>query len=232
MLPITTSTTTAPIPDDLATDEELIRRVLDGDISLYAGLMRRHNQRLYRAARAIVKDEDEVEDVMQEAYVRAFTHLKEFDGRARFSTWLTRIAVHEALARLRKKRRHDSIEAMEESADFSSRGELMEPNNRTPELDVRDRELGAILEEAIDGLPETFRTVFVLRAVEEMSTTETAECLDIPEDTVKTRLHRARNLLQKQLLERIEARTSRAFDFQVARCSRVVMRVLRRITWG
>ena len=96
----------------------------------------------------------------------------------------------------------------------------MEPSHRNPELDVRDRELGVILEEAIDALPEGFRTVFVLRAVEEMSTTETAECLDIPEDTVKTRLHRARNLLQKQLLERIEARTAHAFDLQLPRCSR------------
>jgi len=232
MQPNPAPTTTAPNAEDAAPDEELIRRVLAGEVSVYAGLMRRHNQRLYRAARAIVKDEDEVEDVMQEAYVRAFTHLKDFDGRARFSTWLTRIAVHEALARLRKKRRHDSIEAMEEAADHSSRGELMEPTHRTPEHDVRDRELGAILEEAIDALPEVFRTVFVLRAVEEMSTTETAECLDIPEDTVKTRLHRARNLLQKHLLDQIEARTAQAFDPQAARCTRVVMRVLRRITWG
>lgn len=226
------TTTPTPTPEE-ASDEQIIARVLAGEVSLYAGLMRRHNQRLYRAARAIVKDEDEVEDVMQEAYVRAFTHLADFDGRARFSTWLTRIAVHEALARLRKKRRHDSIEAMEESGEIVlHRSKLMEPSERTPEHDVRDRELGAILEEAIDRLPETFRTVFVLRAVEEMSTTETAECLDIPEDTVKTRLHRARNLLQKQLLERIEARTTSAFDLQLARCSRVVMRVLRRITWG
>jgi RNA polymerase sigma-70 factor, ECF subfamily len=172
------------------TDEEIVARILGGEIELFELIMRRHNQRLYRAARAIVRDESEAEDVMQEAYVRAYVHLKQFAGKAKFSTWLTRIAVHEALVRLRNRNRYDkpgpTLETSEDPMDRLPSAES------TPEEHLQTRELGNVLEEAIESLPLGFRTVFVLRAVEEMNTSEVAECLDLSEENVKVRLHRAR----------------------------------------
>lgn len=196
------------------TDEELVTRILSGEGHLYEEVMRRHNRRLYRAIRAIVRSDAEVEDVMQEAYVNAYAHLIQFRGGARFSTWLTRIAIHEAFARLRRAKRFTSEE-----------GEEMAANERTPEQMAGDAELARALERAIDALPEAYRTVFVLRAVEEMSTAETAEALEIPEDTVKTRLHRARGLLQKSL----DAATPEVYGFHLSRCDRVVKRLLSRL---
>jgi RNA polymerase sigma-70 factor, ECF subfamily len=200
------------------TDEQLIERVLGGETAQYELLMRRHNQRIYRAIRGVIRDDNEIEDIMQDAYVRAFAHLAEFRGAARFSTWLTRIALHEAFARVRKARRFVHGEPEETEA--------MEPN---PEALASDSELKVVLERAIDALPESFRTVFILRAVEEMSTADTAEALAIPEDTVKTRLHRARGLLQKALVDDV---SREAFGFHLSRCDRVVANVLERVSDG
>lgn len=210
------------VTSGVETDEAVVRRVLAGEASLYEVLMRRHNQRVYRAARAILRDDAEAEDVMQDAWVRAYAHLADFDGRARFSTWLTRIAVHEALARLRKRRRQESFDAMGGDDEMST-------SDPTPEQSASGRELGVLLDGALDALPESFRTVFVLRAIEEMSTAETAACLDIPEDTVKTRLHRARGALQRALLSRLESTKSSVYDFHLSRCDRVVDAVFSRI---
>jgi RNA polymerase sigma-70 factor (ECF subfamily) len=204
-------------------DEELVARVCAGEVRLFELLMRRHNQRVYRAARAILRSDHEAEDVMQDAYVRAYEHLRDFEGRARFSTWLTRIAVHEALARARRARRFDAWDSQSEEPSMSSH---VPPS---PEQTASDRELRSVLERAIDALPDDFRAVFVLRAVEEMSGAETAECLGIPEDTVKTRLYRARGRLQDALLSSLEPTIPRAFEFQRPRCDRVVAAVLRRI---
>ncbi len=210
------------------TDEEVVSRVLRGETDLYEVLMRRNNQRLYRAARAILKDDTDVEDVMQEAYVSAFSHLADFKNEARFSTWLTRIAVHEAFGRLRRRKRFEPIDDAAPQNEEVAMTQLPR-SDRNPEERASDREIGAAIEEAIDTLPEGFRTVFVLRAVEEMSVAETALCLEIPEDTVKTRLHRARGLLQKALVDRIESSASRAFEFHLSRCDRVVAGVMGRI---
>src|SRR5260221_7765408 len=158
------------------TDSEVVARVLGGESRAFEIIMRRHNQRIFRAARAIVRTDDEAEDVMQEAYVRAFDHLAEFRGEAKLSTWLTRIAVHEALARVRRAKRTSDDEVPD-----------MESPTHGPEQRASDEEMRALLEEAVDALPESFRVVFVLRAVEQMSTAEVATALDIPEDTVKTR---------------------------------------------
>src|SRR6185436_17841571 len=163
----------------------VLARVRGGEIDAFEVVMRRYNQRVYRTVRAILRDEDETLDVMQEAYVNAFAHLAEFSGRARFSTWLTRIAVHEAFARLRKRKRVESLDDTE-SEELLMASPVLGPENR-----ASDGELRTLLEEAVDGLPEAFRTTFVLRSVEQLSVAETAEVLGIPEETVKTRHHRA-----------------------------------------
>ena len=206
-----------PASCDSLTDEEIVDRVRAGDRALFELILRRHNERIYRTVRSILRDEAEVEDAMQQAYVDAFAHLGDFAGRARFSTWLTRIAVHEALARKRRQR---------------PEGELMtnvpDPN-RSPEQRTQDAETQKLLVTAIDELPEHFRTVFVLRAVQGLSVEETAETLDLNTETVKTRLHRARGLLQKAILARTEPALARALPFPDTRCDRVVAAVLHRI---
>ncbi len=209
---------------DTLTDERIVARVLGGETALFEQLMRRNNRRVYRAARAILRDDREAEDVMQDAYVRAYEHLRDFDGRARFSTWITRIAVHEAFARARRARRvHESLDSLPED-------HVMPPTAEpTPEQRTSDVELRGVLERAIGRLPDDFRVVFVLRAVEEMSGTETATCLGIPEDTVKTRLFRARARLQEILLAELEPSVTSTFDFVAPRCDRVVAEVLRRL---
>jgi RNA polymerase sigma-70 factor (ECF subfamily) len=206
-----------------ATDEEIVARVRAGERALFEHVMRRYNQRVYRAARAILRDDHEAEDVMQEAYVRAYEHLGEFEGRARFSTWLLRIAVHEALARLRRAKRFEPLTGESEEPSMSTQ------RPASPEQSASDQEMRALLEQAIDALPDDFRAVFVLRAVEELSGAETAECLGIPEETVKTRLFRARGRLQEAILGTLEPKLPRAFEFQRPRCDRIVAAVLRRI---
>lgn len=204
-------------------DEELVEKVRAGESALFELLMRRHNQRLYRAARAILRDDAEAEDVMQDAYVRAYEHLAEFEGRARFSTWLTRIAVHEALARARRRGRFDAFDAEREEKAMST------PIASDPEQNASDAEMRSVLETAIGKLPDEFRSVFVLRAVEGMTGAETAECLGIPEETVKTRLFRARARLQQMLLESVEPALPAVWEFGAGRCDRVVAAVLVRI---
>jgi len=202
------------------TDEEVVGRVLAGDTPLYEILMRRYNQRLYRVARAILRDDGEAEDVMQDAYVRAYQHLAEFEGRAKFSTWLTRIAVHEALARAHRRKRFQPPPIPDES-----RGSIMnflESTTPSPERLAYGRELGGVLEKAILRLPEDYRLVFTLRNVEEMSTSETAECLNLSEENVKVRLHRERALLRKELYAHAGATTARSFVFHAVRCDRIV----------
>lgn len=223
----TVSTAAAIIAASPITDEEVVGRVRAGETELFEVLMRRHNQRLYRAARSILGDEGEAEDVMQDAYVRSYLHLDQFDGRAKFSTWLTRIAVHEALARLRKRRRIVDIDAESESLGDSMK---FASGSASPEQEVLTNTLKMVLESAVDRLPETYRSVFMLREVEGLSTAETAECLELSEESVKVRLHRARALLRKEIYARTGAATVAAFQFGQSRCDRVVAAVLDRIT--
>jgi len=202
----------------------VIARIRDGEHWCFEILMRRHNRRVFRATRAILKRDDEAEDVMQEAYVRAYEHLEEFRGEASFATWITRIAIHEALARKRREQRFDPIEAAPQQTTLMP---LESPRN--PEQAVNDQQLRAVLERAIDALPDEFRAVFVLRAVEQMSGAEAALCLDIPEETVKTRLHRARLRLQEVIVHALDESSTRAFEFHLTRCDRVVKGVLNRL---
>jgi RNA polymerase sigma-70 factor (ECF subfamily) len=206
-------------------DDTLIEQVLAGNTGLFELLMRRYNERVYRAVRSIVRDEREVEDVMQQAYVNAFTHLRQFNGSARFSTWLTRIAMNEALARVRRQGRFDSFD--EESSNVELFTTLNQSDN--PERQAFAHELRDLLEWAIDRLPGGMREVFVLREVEGLSTLEVAECLGVSDDVVKTRLSRARAMLRRLLIERTGAAAAEAFRFYRPRCDRVVANVLARI---
>ena len=206
-------------PHEPWTDDQVIARVLTGDAQVFELIMRRHNERLYRAIRAILHDETETEDAMQAAYLHAYSHLKDFEGRSAFSTWLTRIAIHEALARRRRALRITS----EDQARFAP------APTRSPEEGATEVEYGKLLAEAIDALPEHFRVVFVLRQVQELSIHETADCLELEPATVKTRLHRARALLRRSLLEQLDPGARKAFPFEAPRCDRVVAWVLSRI---
>jgi RNA polymerase sigma-70 factor, ECF subfamily len=207
-------------------DAEIVRQVLLGNTGMFELLMRRHNERIYRAARAIVRDEEEAEDVMQQAYVNAFAHLRQFHGASRFSTWLTRITINEAIARMRRRGRYEAFDETRSGVEpFMSH----DPSEN-PERQAFTGELRGLLEWAIDTLPDGQREVFVLREVEGLSTTEVAESLEVSEDVVKTRLSRGRAALRSVLLERTGASTAEAFRFYRPRCDRVVARVLERIT--
>jgi RNA polymerase sigma-70 factor, ECF subfamily len=223
---MTATNTAVTLDTDGQPDEDIVRQVLEGNTGLFELLMRRHNERVYRASRAIVRDEQEAEDVMQQAYVNAFTHLRQFNGSARFSTWLTTIAVHESLARVRRRGRYEPFDddALTSVEPFMSRNP-----QENPERQAFTGELRGLLEWAIDTLPDGMREVFVLREVEGLSTSETAESLGVSEDVVKTRLSRGRAALRRVLLERTGASAPEAFRFYRPRCDRVVREVLARI---
>ncbi len=198
-------------------DEEVVTRVLDGDVSLFEILMRRYNQRLFRVARSILADDAEAEDVMQEAYMRAFRELATFRGDARFATWLTRIACHEALARAQKRRRLVPITG----------GEPPDPPEKAPgpERDLENRELQAVLREAVEILPDPLRAVFCLREIEALSTEQTADALGLTVENVRVRLHRAKLSLRQTLDARIGREVRRLYLFGGPRCDRMVERV-------
>ena len=206
-------------------DEDIVSRVLEGQTALYEVLMRRHNERIYRAARSIVKDEDEAEDVMQQAYVNAYFHLRQFDRRARFSTWLTKIAIYEALGRARKRGRYETVDFAEQENQAVER----QPS-RNPEQHAFAGELRSLLESSIDELPDGLREVFMLRDVDGLNTAETAECLGVSEDAVKTRLSRARAALRNDLADRAGIMAPEAFRFPQPRCDRIVAAVFARIS--
>jgi len=216
----------APATLPTLSDEEVVERVLAGDSSLFEILMRRYNQRLYRVARGILADDAEAEDVMQEAYVRAFRELAGFRGEARFSTWLTRIACHEALARARKRRRLVPI--------GEGGGEPPEPPSETagPEREMENRELQAVLRDAVEVLPDPLRTVFCLREVEGLSTEQTADALGLSLENVRVRLHRAKRSLRDKLDQRIGREVRRLYLFEAPRCDRMVAAVFARLHLG
>ena len=208
------------------TDLEIIERVKAGDTALYELIMRRYNQRLYRVTRAILRDDAEAEDVVQDAYVRAYQHLDQFAGSAAFSTWLTRIAVHEALRRLHLRDRSQQLEDTEHDEEGSM---SVVETSLDPEQRASLAELGQLLEEAVLDLPDQYRTVIMLRDVEELSTAETAVALDLTEQNVKVRLHRGRAMMRKGLFARVGARGKHAFPFMGARCDCVVLGVFARL---
>jgi RNA polymerase sigma-70 factor (ECF subfamily) len=216
-----------------ATGPELMAMVARGDPRAFELLMRRHNQVLYRTARSIVKDEAEAEDIVQEAYLLAYRNAARFRGEASVATWLTRIVVNEATGRLRKQRRRaDIIELVPGIAEGGGEDVMDEPNGAAPEApdDAALRmEARKLLEARIDALPDKLRTVFMLRAVEDMSVEETATVLGIPEATVRSQFFRARGLLREALARDFDSATLSAFSFDGARCDRIVAAVFERL---
>ena len=204
-------------------DEEVVARVLAGETALFEVIMRRYNQRLYRAARAITRDDSRAEDILQAAYVHAYEHLWQYSGTGSFGGWLTRIAVNEALGRMRRTRRFEDFEG---EGDGMDRFEAPGP---TPEQAAAASEATRLIESLVENLPDGSRSVFMLRDVEGMTTAETAEALNITEENVKIRLHRARALLRQGLSAYADRETGRAFAFHASRCDRVVAGVFARI---
>lgn len=213
------------------TDTELIERTRSGDMQALEALMRRHNRTLYRTARAILRDDAEAEDAVQEAYFQAYKALGRFRGESKLSTWLVRIVANEALMRRRKAARKAVVVPMEGATSDPQLEDLMseEPG---PEHDALRGEMRRLLENRIDALPDGYRAVFVLRALEELTVEETASALDIPEATVRTRYFRARGLLRESLARDIDRSLEQAFGFAGERCDRIVARVLERIAAG
>jgi RNA polymerase sigma-70 factor (ECF subfamily) len=209
------------------TDQKIVDRVEAGDTALYEIIMRRYNQRLYRVARAILRDDAEAEDVMQDAYVRAYQNLHQFAGRAPFSSWLTSVAVHEAIKRLHLRDRNQQLDETEHDGD-SSMTNIVE-TAPDPEQSASTAELGELLEQALLGLPEQYRAVVMLRDVEEMSTSETAAALDLTEENVKIRLHRGHEKMRGWLFSRVGTSARNAFPFMGVRCDRVVLGVFARL---
>jgi RNA polymerase sigma-70 factor (ECF subfamily) len=219
-------------PDYARMDEaELVRHARAGESGAFRAIMQRGNQRLFRIARAVMRDDNEAEDVVQEVYLRAFSSLAGFRAEASIFTWLTRIVLNEASGRLRRTRRHvglEQVEAVQNSGvaiiTFPNSAPALGPEENAARLEVR-----RLLERAIDELPADFRLVFVMRDVEECSVAETAAALGIREETVKTRLHRARRLLRGVLSDRLASTVSEAFPFLGERCERISNKVLGRL---
>ncbi|HEY6098302.1 MAG TPA: RNA polymerase sigma factor [Anaeromyxobacter sp.] len=200
-------------------DADVVRRVRAGETALFEVLVRRHDQRVYRTIRSILRDEGEVEDAMQQAWLQAYLHLAEFAGAAAFSTWLVRIAANEALQRLRRRKPLSAVSADGEEDTVDLRAD-------DPEERAASREAVRLVERAVDRLPAHYRTVFVLREVEGLSTADTAAALGIGEEAAKVRLHRARSLLRDSLSELIGDSAAEAFQFLAPRCNRMVARVM------
>ena len=202
-------------------DAALIEQIRLGDGGGFARLMQRHNQRMFRVARAIVRDDSEAEDVLQQAYIAAYGHLHQFAGTAAFATWLTRIVINHALQRYRKSRRQPAVDGDALAPDWRS-GTSTLPS---PEEHVSRVELARMLERAIDGLPEIYRPIVVLREIEELSMREIADCLAISEEAVRVRLHRARLLLREELWRCAGPSLQDVFSIGGARCAGIVARV-------
>jgi RNA polymerase sigma-70 factor (ECF subfamily) len=218
--------------DQQIPDAELAQCVAAGDHSAFELLMRRYNQTLYRTARSILRDDAEAEDVVQDAYLLAYRGIGTFRGDAKLSTWLTRIVVNEAIARSRKtSRRAEIIQLTGEtdSDNVSEEENMTESTAEQPEKAAIRAETRRLLEKKIDELPNVFRTVFVMRALEEMSVEEVATCLDIPDATVRSRFFRARGLLREALSREIDFAFEEVFSFDGARCDRIVAGVFEKL---
>lgn len=220
---------TSDLAQPRSRDAELLALMREGQSSAFVTLMRSNNQRLYRLARGILKDESEAEEVVQESYLRAFTHLDGFKGDSSLATWLARIVSNEALGRLRRRRPTVDIDDMAETLAAGDNAAAMTQGEPSPEQFAARQEIRRAVEEAIDRLPPAFRAVFVMRAIEQMSIEETAICLGIPGETVKTRLHRANRLLRHALSAQFASILDGTFPFLGARCDRLINTVVERL---
>jgi RNA polymerase sigma-70 factor (ECF subfamily) len=228
----TATLTAQPETSDRASDAELALRASNGDKASFESIMRRHNQLLFRTARSILKSDAETEDALQDAYLCAWRGLGGFRADARLSTWLVRIVINESLGRLRRRGGAQVI-SLDDAMDMPGQHHwLADEPDRRPEPIAMRAEIRRLLEDRIDRLPDAFRTVFVLRAVEELSVEEIAAALEIPEATVRTRFFRARSLLRENLSQDIDLATGDAFSFDGTRCDRIVAGVLARLVQG
>jgi RNA polymerase sigma-70 factor, ECF subfamily len=217
---------TAPSQPKSVPDPELVERIRQGDSRAFEALMRRHNQALYRTARAILRDDAEAEDAVQDAYIHAYRSLDAFRGEASVRTWLVRITANEALMRLRRNRRSAEVIPIDHEHGEALMREIPDTQDPGPERSAMDGQMRRTIERCIDELPDLYRPVFVMRAVQEMTVEETAEALQMPEATVRTRFFRARALMRAALEGRMDQALSGAFSFDGARCDRIVARVL------
>lgn len=235
-MPQQTNTAVATARLERADDAELVAMARQGSAAAFRAIMERNNRRLFRVARGVLKDESEAEDAVQEAYLRAFANLHGYEGTALLSTWLTRITLNEALGRLRRRRSMVELDRVAEAA--AEGGEpgarvvpfpLAQPASSDPEHVAAQAEIRRLLERAIDELPDPFRVAFMLRFIEQMSIEETAACLGVPEETVKTRVHRAKRRLRQALGQQLATSLTDTFPFAGARCARISEIVLRRL---
>lgn len=202
-------------------DEELISRILEGEIDLFEVILRRYNQKLYRIVRSYLSEEEQIREVVHTAYIKAYEHLDQYRGEAKFSTWLVRITINEALTHL-NKRKHladSDITRLHENGNHRDLVDRDDPEQRAVRADLK-----RLLEDAIETLPPKYRSVFIMREIEQMSTRETAVCLDISRTNVKVRLYRAKSLLRKELEKKVL--DTEIFDFRGARCDRMVSVVM------
>jgi RNA polymerase sigma-70 factor (ECF subfamily) len=212
-------------------DAELVRLALQRNGAAFRLIMQRHNQRLYRVARSVVQDDSEAEDVVQEAYVRAFGSLGQFRGDSTLATWLTRIALNEALGRVRRQRPMVDLAVLDAEPDAARQilpFPLMHADSN-PERTAAQHQIRQLIERAIDELPEIFRVVFVMRDVQDMSVEETADFLGLPSATVKSRLHRARRQLRRILNDQLDSALNEAFPFDGKRCQKIADEVMKRL---
>lgn len=219
-----------PVASDRTEDAQLAAQAAQGDAQAFEIIMRRHNRLLFRTARSILKNDADTEDALQEAYLRAWRALGSFRADAKLSTWLVRIVINEALGRLR--RRGAQVIPLDTAMDSNESPLDTAPDENPqaqPERSAMRGEMRRLIEARIDELPDVFRTVFMLRAVEEMSVEEAATALDIPEATVRSRFFRARGLLREGLSRDIDVGIDEAFSFDGSRCDNIVARVLARI---
>src|SRR5438874_2778057 len=219
-----------PIAPVGSTEAELVRRARERDEPAIRAIMQSNNRRLYRLARGILRNDSEAEDVVQETYVRAFTHLEDFRGDSSLATWLARIAMNEALGRLRHRRPGVEWSSLPEGA-LEAQIIQFPLVSTDPEKSMAQREIQRVVEQAIDELPEGFRLVFITRVIEGMNVEETAEILGLKPETVKTRLHRARNLLRDNVERKIGPVVMEAFPFAGRRCERLTEAVLTRLRY-
>ncbi|MBX3643573.1 MAG: RNA polymerase sigma factor [Rubrivivax sp.] len=227
-MPLPTAPPQAPeIAEQRRADADLVRQARDGDAAAFATIMRRHNRLLFRTARGLLSDDAEAQDVVQETYLRAFVSMHGFRGDAALGTWLARIAINAALDLQRKKGRFLVLDADAAAADPEPEAAMSDRvAPESPEAAAARTELRGFLQTAIDRLPPIYRSVFMLRAVEELSVEETALCLGVSHEVVKTRFLRSRAMLRETLGARIEAEAPQAFVFAGARCDAVVAQVL------
>ena len=220
------------IPPPGTSDADLVRRALARDEAAVRAILQANNRRLYRLARGILRNDSEAEDVVQETYVRAFTHLERFRGDSSLATWLARIAMNEALGRLRRRRPGVEWSTLPPGALEAQIIQFPLAAAEDPEKSMAQREIQHVVEHAIDELPEAFRIVFITRVIEGMNVEETAEILGLKPETVKTRLHRARNMLRENVERKIGPVVMEAFPFAGKRCERLTDAVLKRLGFG